>query len=306
MILKALKKDLLELGKVREKETVPHLLQEIEVLEKELKNRAGDAREKSPEERGEEAALTEQIRSLKEKRYKQQQERGRAKHRIAGESPTKYWSGLHREKAPRELIPAFERIGERSVAGEKMYETDPKKMAEMAREHFDGIQVDGPEISRPEQRERDIAEALENVKVRVEQEDKASLAEEVSEEDVELALRMAKTGTAPGLDGLQYEVWKTLHARYVEDSRHPSRASGAVNVVKLLAAAFVDIQRHGVCAETGFAEGWMSPIYKEKGELTKVVNYRPIMLLNADYKLLTKVMAIRLAAVAPVMHSSLP
>ena len=54
-----------------------------------------------------------------------------------------------------------------------------------------------------------------------------------------------------------------------------------------------------------FSDGWMSPIYKEKGERTKVVNYHPITLLNMDYKLLTKVLAIQLASVAPgIIHPS--
>ena len=39
-----------------------------------------------------------------------------------------------------------------------------------------------------------------------------------------------------------------------------------------------------------FALGWMCPIYKKKDQ-TEISNYRPITLLNTDYKLLTKVLA---------------
>jgi len=50
--------------------------------------------------------------------------------------------------------------------------------------------------------------------------------------------------------------------------------------------------------ETEFTLGWMCPIYKKK-ERTEIANYRPITLLNTDYKLLTKALAIQLAKAAP-------
>jgi hypothetical protein len=42
-----------------------------------------------------------------------------------------------------------------------------------------------------------------------------------------------------------------------------------------------------------FTLGWMCPIYKKK-DPTEISNYRPITLLNTDYKILTKIMATQL------------
>lgn len=302
-VLCSLKKDWLDMARRREKETVPKLLREIELLESRLKEAAGDSGRPPGEQEAELLALTKQLQLLKMKRTKQLQGSSRAKHREDGERPTKYWTKLHREQAPRELITAFEKEGVLSPQGEKLYEANPEKMAEMARAHYDGIQQDGEDVTEPGRREADIEAALSTILKTVDGDQRTMLGAEISWADCELALHFAKSGTAPGLDGIQYEVWKTLHARFVEDSRHEGRTR--LDVVKLLTEAMLDIQRHGVCGATNFAEGWMSPIYKEKGERTKVVNYRPITLLNTDYKLLSKVLAIRLAAVAPdVVHEA--
>ena len=65
------------------------------------------------------------------------------------------------------------------------------------------------------------------------------------------------------------------------------------NIIKFLTEIFLDIQTHGVDLECDFALGWMCPIYKKK-DPTEISNYRLITLLNTDYKLLTKVLAIQL------------
>ena len=56
-----------------------------------------------------------------------------------------------------------------------------------------------------------------------------------------------------------------------------------------------DIQEHGVDIRTQFTLGWMCPIYKKK-ERDQIKNYRPITLLNTDYKLLTKTLSVQLAS----------
>ncbi len=296
-VLCELKKDWLAMARRREKETVPKLVKEMELLEEKLGEITKNQTVGETERAEETMALTDQLRKLKEKRHKQQQINAKAKHCAEGERPTKYWTRLHRKQAPRELIPAFEREGVLTPQGEKIYESNPVKMAKMAMTHHDDIQKDGEDVTPPETRERDIQAALESITCTVDDGQAEAMGAPITWEDVELSLRFAKTGTAPGLDGIQYEVWKAVQARFVEDSRHPERLK--LDIIKLLAAAYEDVRVHGVCPGTNLAEGWMSPIYKEKGERTKVVNYRPITLLTPDYKLLSKVLAIRLAAVAP-------
>jgi hypothetical protein len=68
----------------------------------------------------------------------------------------------------------------------------------------------------------------------------------------------------------------------------------------MLAKVFRDIQEHGVNERSDFALGWMCPIYKKK-DRREISNYRPITLLNTDYKLLTKVLAIQIMEHIPSM-----
>ena len=46
-----------------------------------------------------------------------------------------------------------------------------------------------------------------------------------------------------------------------------------------------------------FATGWMCPLYK-KCDKRLIENYRPITLLNTDYKIYTKALSIKLAKAA--------
>lgn len=65
------------------------------------------------------------------------------------------------------------------------------------------------------------------------------------------------------------------------------------NIIQMITALLTDKQIHGVNDQSDFALGWMCPIYKKK-ERTDISNYRPITLLNTDYKLLTKTLMLQL------------
>ena len=86
------------------------------------------------------AALTRQVSDLKIKHMRQLQQNLRVRFRKEGSRPTKYWTNLNREHALREPIPSFEQEGWQTLEGEKMYEKDLKRMAELVRNHHSTIQ----------------------------------------------------------------------------------------------------------------------------------------------------------------------
>ncbi|KAI0358356.1 hypothetical protein OH77DRAFT_1519020 [Trametes cingulata] len=264
-VLESMKSDWLRMAKEREKNIVPRLIREIEELETHLKDIQRSGAPLDRDRALEVAAVTEQLRTRKAQSFKQLQQRSRAKHRVDGEAPTRYWTRLNRPRAPREMIPAFEKEGELTPAGEKVYETDSRKMASMAKTHYDNVQKDEEGSTDLGQRDVDMEEVLNSISTELTEEQAELVGGTIGREECELALRFAKAGTAPGLDGIQYEVWKTVHARFEEDKRREGRVS--FDVMRVLESAFKDVQEHGMCEGTNFAQGWVSPIWKEKHQL---------------------------------------
>ncbi|OSD03194.1 DNase I-like protein, partial [Trametes coccinea BRFM310] len=293
-ILHDLKTRWLDLARAREKETTPRLLADIREMQAEKKRVQNDHTLTASARASLLTSLTGRIRDMELKRVHQQQKNSKAVHRLEGERPTKYWTRLHKPCTPRDVILAFEkpRAAGGDSAAPRVYENDSVKMAEMARKHHDDLQSDENGLPQGEEREQCIRTAIDSLDAKLSDDQAKDMGAGITYDECKAALRLSKSGTAPGKDGIPYEVWKTLNDRFIEDSRHEGRAK--FDVVKLIHYAMCDVQEHGVAACVPFADGWMAPIYKEKGERTQVVNYRPITLLNTDYKLLSKIMAIRL------------
>lgn len=110
----------------------------------------------------------------------------------------------------------------------------------------------------------------------------AQLAEQVVQPaEVKQALRTAPSGRSPGLDGTPVELYRRFKGAFIP----------------LLARLFTAIATLGDMPP-GFHEGLISIIYKQ-GERTDPSNYRPITLLNTDYRLYAKVLALRLNPCLP-------
>ncbi|KAI0738372.1 Endonuclease/exonuclease/phosphatase, partial [Daedaleopsis nitida] len=292
LVLASMKCNWMRMARERERETVPRLLRKIHEREAALSKLHRDLRVSDEVRQSESAALISQIRVLSRTRIQIQKRCARARHRVDGERPTKYWVRTNKEVKPRDTFKCLERTGERRPDSGPVYEYRTGAMCEIARSHHISLQDEDPGNFGSEQRESATEEVLTSVKPKLTNQQADDLGKDISYNECERALRFSKNDSAPGLDGIQYEVWKTLHARFIEDSRHENR--NAFDVLLVLNAAFTDIQLFGIAEGAGFNEGWMCPIYKGKGERQKIVNYCPITLLNTDYKLMTKALAIHL------------
>lgn len=114
----------------------------------------------------------------------------------------------------------------------------------------------------------------------------ASLVKPISEEEVRLAIKHLKNNKAPGPDGLSNDFYKIL----------------APQISSTLMLVFNAILL-GQEVPLYFNSALLKVLHKPGRDPELPASYRPISLLNSDYKLLTKIIADRLKCVIPhVVH----
>ncbi|KAJ7616192.1 hypothetical protein DFH06DRAFT_1013136, partial [Mycena polygramma] len=283
------KSEITDVAKARDKAIVPKIIQQQRKLEAALKRVTNSnstvERDKIPEA----VEITAKIHELEIKRHSKVRSNTAINSKIHNETLSREWTQTNKERKPRDIIYALRKPGVLGNDGQ-IYEKDSQKMAEMlARNYHNDLQVDEIEPD-PELRAEAITEVLENIDTRTTEDQFANLQAQTTEQDVMEALLCAQNNRAAGIDGLIYELWKTVNARYLEDERC---GKPSFNIIQLMTIVFNDIKNFGVEEQTKFTEGWMAPFYK-KNDRNEISNYRPITLLNTDYKLFTKVLAIKL------------
>jgi len=171
-------------------------------------------------------------------------------------------------------------------------------MAKLARNHHESIQNDDNNQC-PEERMRAVDDALRAIpeSQHLPEPEHSSLNWTAKEDHIRQALDLSKDGTAVGLDGCPNELWKKIKLRH-EAARRANKEG--FDIIKALTIVACDIQEHDVDEQANFAEGWMCPLFK-KNDPTDIKNYRPITVLNTDYKILTKVLALQLIDHADIL-----
>lgn len=97
--------------------------------------------------------------------------------------------------------------------------------------------------------------------------------------------RMANN-KAPGLDGLPVEIYKFFWAKL-----------GPIYLEALLAMKSNDKLTIGAC------EGVITLIPKKGKDILELTNWRPLTMLTCDYKILAKLIALRIQPVLPLLIS---
>jgi endonuclease/exonuclease/phosphatase family metal-dependent hydrolase len=238
----------------------------------------------------------EELVSLKEKLAKtirkelhKLQKSTRARYRSKGEKYTKYWFKINKEKVDDNIILALQK--KNGTLTDKT-----KEMMKIALEHHEELQK-RPEMN--EDRREAIRKIKETSKLKTSEGQKAKLNKKTTYDEIEISLKKAPNGSAPGLDGIIYEFYKDKMKDHEIDEKKP-------DVIGMLHMVINDIETNGLKIlnkdnngkrKKEFTDGIMHLIFKKK-EKWKIANYRPITLLNTDYKTYTKTIALRLAEVA--------
>ncbi len=284
------KQELRDAARKRAKALLPKLDRKIEALKLDIQALL----ETDTQDESAVAILQDRLTKLEIRRFDRKRRAVATKDWLQGETMSRYWTKLNAPQLPSTVI------NELCVGVDdnerKNYSSSSPLMAEAARRHYDGLQAD-PDLTELDHPAA-IAAALEGFTVAISTRQKGELARKLRRCELEEAIRESPLGKAPGLDGIPAELWKTL-LRWETAGEVGGRPPLAIT--KVLRAVFNDIAAHGVIPSSRFTEGWICPIYKLKKDLREVVNYRPITLLNADYKLMTRALAMRLTAVAPTL-----
>ena len=205
-----------------------------------------------------------------------------------GEKLGGIWSAINKQKKPRDTIQRL-KIPNSSPA---KYKCDSVRMAELTKEYHNALQKKDipPDAEDHEVRTSLILNEIPNRQTLCQCDlDALAMDRTLTKSQIEKALHLSKNSSATGLDGCPYELWKKLK----EEFDNTDACKPCFNIIKVMTAVLTDIQLYGVDNKTAFALGWICPLYKKKDK-TEISNYRPIMLLNSDYKLLTKGLAVQL------------
>lgn len=127
---------------------------------------------------------------------------------------------------------------------------------------------------------------LDLLDVRLNEEDVDTCDKPITSDELTVALKGMKCKKSPGVDGLTVEFYRAFW-----DLFNP-----------LLLKVSLCIQESNELSRT-MKKGIISLFYKKKGDRLNLKNYRPISLLCVDYKLFSRVLALRLKQVLPKIIS---
>ncbi|THU99044.1 hypothetical protein K435DRAFT_856017 [Dendrothele bispora CBS 962.96] len=260
------KGDVSEIVKKRAKTATPKLLLKIRNLQLTRDRIANDPQISDDERRFVEHELSMKITHLERERHLKIRSESATRNRLEGETISRYWTQLNREKKPRDEIYALKKLDADIDEGQptpgSAYEKHSQRMADLACTYHDTLQDTVAHTIQTDEREPVIVEVLSALDKETTRDQACNLEPDLTEDEVSSALKLTKNNTSCGLDGLPNELWKLLHEHYLAETKN--EAPETFNVVELMTEVFNDISTYGVDPKTGFTDGWMCPLYKNR------------------------------------------
>ena len=273
-LLKDFKTEVRCMARDHERKNQPMIANKIASLTEQLRATLNNPDQPEEETRLVSIHLRKEIMTLVKQTHQYNRDKMAAINAVEGEKIGKTWSNRHKISKPRDTIVRLRTPTEGDTT------EDPKRMAAIAAAYHKRIQHEGEERARNNVAERERILGL--LRTRLSERSKDTLREGITEDDVRNAIAKTNREKAPGLDGIPIELWKSLDNQYKEAVKRDEPETRC-NIVWVLTQVYKDIENHGTDPTTGFSKGCMTPIYKKKNP-DDIANYRPITLLNTDYK----------------------
>lgn len=205
---------------------------------------------------------------LEEKKTKGAAIRSRVDWETQGERPTTYFFSLEKKNGAQKSISSL-RIGN-EISSSK---TDILNfLTEHYEKHFSAISID----------QSACEQLVDSINLRLIDEDMDLMQKLFTMEELQAAHKKMRPRKSPGNDGLSYEFYDKCWAFIKHD---------------LLETVNEILMRNEF--PVSMTQGVVTLMYKNKGDPLEIKSYRPLSLLNTDYKYLTSMIASRLEK---VMH----
>ena len=287
------KTNIVNLCRTRAKTLHPTIKNKIENLKIRLNTTNNDNRTAEDEKMLESIVIKTEILELERTLSESNRIYAKTKHHVHAETICRDWVRSNNAKKPRDTIyNLFNPLDK-----DKTPTYDSEEMATKAKLYHESLQYKDREPTEiPDQSKLD--KIFVNISAHPTTEQRNELATPLKYDKVYCALNEQANDKAAGLDGIPVELWKKICMMH--DTCNDNIANPYCDIVGILTKVFNDIETNGIIQSTKFNEGWMCPLYK-KGERNNIANYRPITILNTDYKIMTKALANKLAKAAPTL-----
>ena len=163
-----------------------------------------------------EVLLANQLLHLEQVNTCDQKELLHAKITDHGKKLGRIWSVISNEHKPWDLMRHLKILG----TNPPQFERDTNRMVCLVHNYHDNLQKEGiPDQEDPNEYERAINEVLSVIPEtqHLKEPSYMTLHNTITQVQVEEALSLAKNGSATGIDGCPYKLWKTTHTKYTND-----------------------------------------------------------------------------------------